>query len=251
MASEIRSKRCCPLVLFCWIGMLVLVGCYTPPKDLVHVNRAGELFVEGRHAEALAECNKALTINPWNHWAYSYRGSIYVKQGKYDQAIKEYKRALELSPGDEASIIGYKAALHFQMEDARLQYDPTADSPGRATQESLKTYKSTQPGIHIHTVEVKPESVLPKSDFDLIIEFSVWDPSEKKDHVPVTFRYDILEGERVLFNSKSTRIVAPNGKRIPRVVHLTSAERRGNYKIQVWLQYERKMAGETVVFTIE
>jgi tetratricopeptide (TPR) repeat protein len=231
--------------------MLGLIGCYTPPKDLVHVNRAGTLSVEGRHAEALAECNKALMINPWNHWAYSYRGSIYVKQGKYDQAIKEYKRALELSPGDEASIMGYETALQLQMKDVQSQYDPTPVSGGRAGQESPKAYAALQPGIHVHRLEMKPEKVSPKSDFDLFVEFSVWDPSKDLSYVPVTFRYMIFEGERILFKSKSVNITAPTGKRTPRVVHLTAADKRGTYKIQVRFKYRNKMSGETVMFTIE
>ena len=155
---------------------------------------------------------------------YLKMGRCYNRLGRIDKATSSYEKFLNRAPQDEEA--------------------PKA-------RKWLAKLKSRPAGIHVQNLEVKPEKVSPKSDFDLFVEFSVWDPSEKTNYVPVTFRYAILEGERVLFNSKSVHITAPNGKRTPRIVHLTASDKRGTYKIQVRLKYRTKMAGETVMFTID
>jgi hypothetical protein len=182
---------------------------------------------------------------------YFDRAECYREKGEYNRALVDYEKSLRISPGDRYAINGYETTLKLQIQEARKQYDLIAGNEERARQESLKAYAALRPGIHVHQLEVKPKKVPAKSGFDLFVVFSVWDPSEKTNYVPVTFRYEILEGERVLFNSKSVHITAPNGERAPRVVHLSAADKSGTYKIRVQLKHRNKMADETAVFAIE
>jgi tetratricopeptide (TPR) repeat protein len=60
------------------------------------------LFAEAEHGgdvpAALALIDKALTINPNLERAHAFRGVAYEKMGKLDDAVVEWKRAIELNP---------------------------------------------------------------------------------------------------------------------------------------------------------
>jgi len=61
-------------------------------------NRAFMYFYTGRYGEALADINKAISIDPDAHF-YDTRGTIYRAMGNYDGAISDYSEAIRLSPG--------------------------------------------------------------------------------------------------------------------------------------------------------
>ncbi len=57
----------------------------------------------GRHRQALAALQKAAEINPRFAVTYFYRGNVYTTLGEYEQAAREYRRALELRPDLDAA----------------------------------------------------------------------------------------------------------------------------------------------------
>ncbi|HEX9882772.1 MAG TPA: tetratricopeptide repeat protein, partial [Desulfobaccales bacterium] len=74
--------------------------------------------------QAIADCTRALELNPTYALAYSSRGSSYLKKGDWDRALADYNRALELNPNDVRSL--FNKALVF-------------DKAGRK-QEALEAY---------------------------------------------------------------------------------------------------------------
>ncbi len=56
-----------------------------------------------RYKEALAALDKASQINQRFAVTYFYRGNVYTTMGDYEQAAREYRRALELRPDLEAA----------------------------------------------------------------------------------------------------------------------------------------------------
>jgi len=52
--------------------------------------------VNGKYDEALADFNKAVELKPAE--AYSNRGSIYLKRKKYAMALMDYKKSIEINP---------------------------------------------------------------------------------------------------------------------------------------------------------
>jgi Flp pilus assembly protein TadD len=56
---------------------------------------------------ALADANDAIRLDPRNAMAYKLRGGIFGGMGRRDQAIADFRNALELSPADE----GIKTSL--------------------------------------------------------------------------------------------------------------------------------------------
>uniref|UniRef100_A0A7N0USC8 Uncharacterized protein n=1 Tax=Kalanchoe fedtschenkoi TaxID=63787 RepID=A0A7N0USC8_KALFE len=85
-------------------------------KALEQANEAkaegNKLFVEGRYEEALLQYELALEIAPempssveLRSICYSNRGTCFSKLGKYEETIKECKKALELNPNYLKALI--------------------------------------------------------------------------------------------------------------------------------------------------
>lgn len=72
-----------------------------------HVDRGARLFMQGKYDEAISECRKAIDINPMNATAHGNLGNALIHQGKVSEAIPWLEKALELNPNLE----GVPAAL--------------------------------------------------------------------------------------------------------------------------------------------
>jgi len=84
-------------------------------KDIV-LNYIGlsELFLKKRNAgKALSYANKALRLEPNNPQTHYTLGNVYFTIGKNREAIKEYKRSIELNDSAPARI--YLALLYSQL----------------------------------------------------------------------------------------------------------------------------------------
>lgn len=55
-------------------------------------------FEKGEYDDAIADCNKAIEIDPGISYAYHLRGNAYLSTGGYDQAIEDCNKALGLNP---------------------------------------------------------------------------------------------------------------------------------------------------------
>ena len=55
-------------------------------------------FNKGMYDEAIAECKKAIEINPNLAMAHNNLGLVYHEKGMYDEEIAEYKKAIEINP---------------------------------------------------------------------------------------------------------------------------------------------------------
>lgn len=62
--------------------------------------------------DALKLLNKALVENPNNADAYYYRATIYDGQGKYEAAIEDYKKSLNLNPNQP--VTNYLIAIDYE-----------------------------------------------------------------------------------------------------------------------------------------
>ena len=63
-----------------------------------HIDRANELCNQGRYDEAIEECTKAIQLDPTFTTAYNFRGDTYFYLGQYEYAIKDYSKVIELDP---------------------------------------------------------------------------------------------------------------------------------------------------------
>ena len=71
------------------------------PGSAVDYNNRGLMYFEnGQHAEALADYNQALKINPRLDSAYNNRANCHVAQGNWAEAIADYQVALDFNPAN-------------------------------------------------------------------------------------------------------------------------------------------------------
>lgn len=77
-----------------------VVGCGGPEEGTAewYLDRGNELAEEGRYEEAIEEYTKAIEIDPDYAAAYNNRGYAYDELGEYQQAIDDYTKAIEIDP---------------------------------------------------------------------------------------------------------------------------------------------------------
>ena len=74
--------------------------------------------VQGKYEQAINEFTKAIELNPGYADIYNKRGLSYYNQEKYDQAIRDYNKAIELNP-KYAEAFNNRGIVFYQQE----QYD--------------------------------------------------------------------------------------------------------------------------------
>lgn len=65
-----------------------------------YIRRGNRAYDEGRQQDALDEYSKAIERYPENEVAYNNRGNVYYLLGQHENAIKDYNKAIELDPND-------------------------------------------------------------------------------------------------------------------------------------------------------
>jgi Tfp pilus assembly protein PilF len=86
----------------------------SPHKARPYNNRGLAYDARGRFEQAIADYNKALEINPKYVNAYDNRGVVWARQGRFDKAVADYSQAIALSP-DWAQAYNNRGAALFQQ----------------------------------------------------------------------------------------------------------------------------------------
>jgi tetratricopeptide (TPR) repeat protein len=81
-------------VLPLWVMVIVclcLAGCHDEATQ--HSNRGIALWKQDKYDEAIAEFNKAIEIDPKHAKSYYYRANVYYDCGQYSRAWKDVHEA--------------------------------------------------------------------------------------------------------------------------------------------------------------
>lgn len=99
-AGEVRqvSKRDRVLVVFLSVVLFIIL--LRRPIALLNGWRADQYFSKGRAREAVRAFKKGLLIDPNNAQLHDSLGWLYERRKLKDQAIKEYRKAIELKIDD-------------------------------------------------------------------------------------------------------------------------------------------------------
>ena len=79
-----------------------------------HNKLATLLFLEGRYEESVVECEKTLKSNPHHFGALHGMGMCLYKLARYDKALKQFERALQIQPYADANR-GYIARCRGKL----------------------------------------------------------------------------------------------------------------------------------------
>lgn len=105
---------------------------------------AMNLFDSEKYEESLAQLNQVIAKDPVNSYALYYRGMIYDTKKQYQNAINDYKKALENN--SELGIINYLIAVDYdslsQYKNAYTYYQTFVNS--YAEDDDYKKYAQTR-----------------------------------------------------------------------------------------------------------
>jgi tetratricopeptide (TPR) repeat protein len=96
----------------------------TTDNSMAHTALAGGLFHQGRLEEAVTHYRKALEIDPEYARAHHNLGATLVRQGHLTEAIERYAEAVRLDPDHATYHVGLATALHRveRMDEAIEHY---------------------------------------------------------------------------------------------------------------------------------
>lgn len=81
-----------------------------------HLDRAYELEDQNLYQEALAECDRAVQLDPELAEAYNLRGIILEELERKEEAIAAYQKAVELQPAFEEAIQNLQEAQEEELD---------------------------------------------------------------------------------------------------------------------------------------
>ena len=74
--------------------------------------------------DAIAHFKKAIRLNPFSpYWYYKELGTCYIQKGQYEDALTEYKKALQRSPDNIGNHMGLATIYVFldRQEEAEAE----------------------------------------------------------------------------------------------------------------------------------
>jgi len=83
---------------------------------LAYLNRGEDFIREGKFDEAIRELDSALAINGNLAEAYFHRGFAYYAKDDYDHAIADYNAVLRIKP-DDAETLLYRGIMYYFKDD--------------------------------------------------------------------------------------------------------------------------------------
>jgi tetratricopeptide (TPR) repeat protein len=110
-------------LLFLVLNTLLFNGCTKKPlvatkKTVDYFNEGEQFFAAGKYEEAIVNYNKAIELDPQYAVAYYNRGNAYHKLGQDVEAIVNYNKAIELNPKDAAAYYNRGVAYAILSEGA-------------------------------------------------------------------------------------------------------------------------------------
>jgi tetratricopeptide (TPR) repeat protein len=87
----------------------------TPTKAQTHFQQASEYFKQRKYEQALAEFNKVIELEPNNELAYLGRATIYLGQKDWNSALDNFNQAIKFDPKLALAYFG-RGVVRLQVE---------------------------------------------------------------------------------------------------------------------------------------
>ena len=120
-------------LLFVALCALCLSSCENPAKSRVYVQEGEKLLLRYSEFKKAEETfTKAIKYDKNNFEAYYYRGCARVNAMKYDEAIADFEKAVELKPDYADAYFNLGRTYYMKHdEDKACEYYKLADKYGR------------------------------------------------------------------------------------------------------------------------
>ena len=104
------------------LTLVVLAACHTLPTSAEYALRGDGYFKDGKPQQALKAYNRAIELNPANLEAYASRGATHFFQGNFALAAEDFKFVLTKNPYHADTYTALASALAAQGDyDNALQ----------------------------------------------------------------------------------------------------------------------------------
>jgi tetratricopeptide (TPR) repeat protein len=112
------------------LPVMVSSGC--GPSAESYVDRGCNLDDEGKYDEAITEFSKAIELDPNYELAYYDRGTVYHKIGQYELAIDDFSMALEVDPDSflDTYIYCNRGTVYYEIGRYELALDDYNEAIG-------------------------------------------------------------------------------------------------------------------------
>ena len=125
--------------IFVAICVLFLASCENPAKSRLYTEEGSKMLLRySEYKKAEETLTKAIKYDKSNFEAYYYRGCARVNAMKYDEAIDDFEKAIELKP-DYADAYFNLGRTYYMMhdEDKACEYYKLAEKYGRPNLEDF------------------------------------------------------------------------------------------------------------------
>lgn len=99
---------------FLWLSCVLLAACSTLETSSEYIARGNGYLKDGKKQEAISSFNKAVALNPNNIDAYESRGAAHFYNGQYALAAADFDRVLKTNPYRVSTYTAYASVLAAQ-----------------------------------------------------------------------------------------------------------------------------------------
>ena len=120
-------------ILFATLILVAMTACENPVKSRIYMDQGSELMLRyGKYDEAEKTLTKAIRYDKNNHEAYYYRGCAKVNAKKFNEALEDFQKAVDIKP-DYADAYFNMGRTYYLMNnfDKACEYYHLADQYGR------------------------------------------------------------------------------------------------------------------------
>ena len=127
------------ILLFTCLVLFALTGCENPAKSRLLTEEGSKLLLRySEYKKAEETLTEAIKYDKNNFEAYYYRGCARVNAMKYDEAIEDFEKAVELKPNYADAYFNLGRTYYMKHdEDKACEYYKLAEQYGRPNLEDF------------------------------------------------------------------------------------------------------------------
>ena len=215
--------------------------------------KAAVAWMQGQRTQAWDTLKTALQQSKGDAHVYFFLGYMAHENGDKGQAKAYFSRARELMP----EVYGVrKKALSIDKGDkwTQLRKDQVRVAgyyyfpSGKKVAAPVKMQKAS---LKIQQVKVVPNPVTAGEPFDIETAYLATDPATSAKDLPLTYRFEIYQGQKKLFGSKALSFKGRNGEKKVWVQHMNPVSMKGVFKVKSYLKYKGREAKAEADFRIQ
>ncbi len=233
------------------------IGCLAEKKGLgfadAQTGKAVARWIMGQKAQAWDDMKASLQQTALEPHVYFAMGYMAHEDGDKNLARTYFSRAQELMP----DIFAKKKKQPDNVENERVKsfYRDRLRVAGYYYGSSPKPDEtvSRPPGttLTINRLSVVPNPVTKNAPFDIETSYFLSDPSASGNDLSLMYRFEIHQGARKLFESRSIPIRGQNAQESVWVQHMNPVSMTGRFRVITHLEYMKETVQAESAFQIQ